>query len=128
MPVQGDAVPSKLRCEKPGCELTTFTTRSNLTRHHHAKHGAAIRMSCGRALKNHKSNIKRHQKSCVKSCTALDQPSSSPAQTSFELPTKAANDTTETTYLNFTHELLPGEFNDMSFLIDNYTFETPQPE
>ncbi|KAK1535334.1 hypothetical protein CPAR01_08876 [Colletotrichum paranaense] len=128
MPAQRGAVPSKLRCEKPGCELTTFTTRSNLNRHNHSKHGTAIRMSCGKALPDHKSNIKRHQKACVKCCTALDQPSSPAAQTSFGSPTSATNGAMETTDFNSTHEFHLGEFIDMSFLMEDYTSEILQPE
>ncbi|KAK1536837.1 uncharacterized protein CCOS01_02157 [Colletotrichum costaricense] len=128
MSVPGYAVPSKFRCEKPGCELTTFTTRSNLNRHNYSKHGTAIRMSCGKPFPNHKSNIKRHQKSCARSCTALDQPSSPAAQTSFGSPTSATTGAAETRDFDFTLEFHPGEFSGMSFLMEDYTCETLQPE
>ncbi|KXH61316.1 hypothetical protein CSAL01_09047 [Colletotrichum salicis] len=128
MPVRGGAVPSKLRCEKPGCELTTFTTRSNLNRHNHSKHGTAVHMSCGKTLPNHKSNIKRHQKSCVKSCTALGQPSTPDAHIGFGSPTSATTGTTETTDFVSTHNFHSGEFDDMNFLMGDYTFEPLQPK
>ncbi|KXH35811.1 hypothetical protein CSIM01_00525 [Colletotrichum simmondsii] len=127
MPVPGVTVPSKLRCEKPGCELTTFTTRSNLKRHTLSKHGTAIYMSCGKALPNHKSNIKRHQKSCGELCTALGQLSTFNQQVSFGSLTCATTGATETMN-EFNDGFCPEEFGEMDFLNADFTLGDYQSE
>ncbi|KAJ3941725.1 uncharacterized protein N0V96_008439 [Colletotrichum fioriniae] len=119
MPVLEVVATPKFRCEKSGCELTKFTTRSNLKRHTQSKHGTAIRLSCGKTLPNHKSNIKRHQKSCGKSCMA--QLSAPTEQVGFGSPTSATTGATETTNFDFNHGFYPEEFGEMDVLIDDFT-------
>ncbi|KAK1457583.1 hypothetical protein CCUS01_09697 [Colletotrichum cuscutae] len=122
MPVLKVVVTPKSRCEKSGCELTKFTTRSNLKKHTQSKHGTAIPMSCGKALPNHKSNIRRHQKSCGKSCMALDQLSAPTEQVSFESPTSATTAATETTNFDFDYGFYTEETGEMGFLIADLPF------
>ncbi|KAK0371000.1 hypothetical protein CLIM01_11650 [Colletotrichum limetticola] len=122
MPVLESAVTPKLCCGKPGCELTTFTTRANLKRHTQSKHGTAIKLSCGKTLPNHKSNIKRHQKSCKTLCTALDQLSTSTQQVGFGSVTSTTTSATRTVDFDFNHGFYPVESGDMDILIDDFNF------
>ncbi|KAK1674502.1 hypothetical protein BDP55DRAFT_666674 [Colletotrichum godetiae] len=127
MPVPEGVVTPKLRCEKPGCELTNFTTRSNLKRHTRSKHGTSIPMSCGRTLQNHTSNIKRHQKSCEKSCAALES-SPSDGQVGSESPTNATTGATEAPDFDFNHGFYSDDFGELEFLNEDFTFGEDQPE
>ncbi|KAK1466875.1 hypothetical protein CMEL01_10868 [Colletotrichum melonis] len=121
MPASGIITPPKLFCVEPGCELTTFTTRSNLNRHNLSKHGLKVHMPCGREQQNHKSNIERHKKSCQRCRAALSQALTLDGRHGSGSPRSATTCATEMS--NFGHSLqnYPEDLNGMINFMDDYS-------
>ncbi|KAK1674488.1 hypothetical protein BDP55DRAFT_666611 [Colletotrichum godetiae] len=65
------------RCVTFGCTSKPFPTRANLTRHITAVHGPPTKMPCGKFLRSHSSNVRRHQQRC--SVCLLTYPPNLPA-------------------------------------------------
>ncbi|KAL0930999.1 uncharacterized protein CTRU02_213734 [Colletotrichum truncatum] len=66
--------PTSLDCPQPDCTSSTFSNKSNLTRHIKYKHGPKARMACGKEIKNQTSNIKRHEDKCEECKKRKNQP------------------------------------------------------
>lgn len=124
MSAMGAEAPPTFSCQELGCDRPAFSTRSNLNRHIQSKYRSGVPMSCGKILQNHTSNIKRHQKSCGKTCMPLNQPLTSDQQIGFESPKSASISAPETK--KFDLNFYPGEFGDMDFLIEEFTFQDHQ--
>ncbi|UQC77671.1 uncharacterized protein CLUP02_03141 [Colletotrichum lupini] len=121
MPASGIITPPKLFCVEPSCELTTFTTRSNLNRHSLSKHGLKVHMPCGREQQNHKSNIERHKKSCQRCRAALSQALTLDGRHGSGSPRSATTCATEMS--NFARSLqnYPEDLNGMINFMDDYS-------
>ncbi|OHE95493.1 hypothetical protein CORC01_09226 [Colletotrichum orchidophilum] len=126
MPVTRTEAPPRFHCNEPGCELTKFSTQSNLNRHSQSKHGIAVQMPCGKSLPNHTSNTKRHQKSCRKCCPAPEQlPKSTPdEQSKFKSPTSATANATGLPSFDGTFDGYSEYLGDMYNLEERFMFES----
>ncbi|KAK1509640.1 hypothetical protein CTAM01_01763 [Colletotrichum tamarilloi] len=115
---------SKLACEEPGCNLKTFSTRSNLIRHNKSKHGQKVRMPCGKNLPNHACNCRRHKKSCQKCRAALVQPSTPEVHDNLGPSIHA----TEITTFDLALETYAGGPDAMGDIMDGFYFEAHPSE
>ncbi|KXH35810.1 hypothetical protein CSIM01_00524 [Colletotrichum simmondsii] len=113
--------PSDFSCKEPGCQLKTFSTRSNLNRHNKSKHGQQVQMPCGKSLQNHASNSRRHKMSCRKCHAALVQPSITMERNNAGPPMN----TTEITMFDLALETYPGGLDAIRYIMGDFYFEAP---
>ncbi|KXH35586.1 hypothetical protein CNYM01_13815 [Colletotrichum nymphaeae SA-01] len=109
-------------CKEPGCELKTFSTRSNLNRHNKSKHGQQVQMPCGKSLQNHVSNCRRHKDSCQRCRAAVIQHLTPDERTNVGSPVNA----NEMPIYDYTFEVHPASLGDMAYSLDDFYFEAHQ--